>query len=525
MDIKTTETKPPTPHEQVAARVKEESEALPVEAPIYGKIMSRFILDCLNANELGDGTLFAAVCRGKFIYSAAGGEWFRWTGHVWERDLKEEVLAAAEDVVDIFLVEAEEISKQIAWSVKSKDESRTEALENKRELIFKRIHKLRSDRGRNSMIKFARTCRDPLAIDGDELDQNPWLLGCCNGVLDLRTTKFRDGRPDDFISKSSPTEWRGFDAPAPTWAKWLLEIFDGDEELVSFLRRVLGYSITGLNREHFLLVLAGQGRNGKGTLVETLKFVLGPLAAPIPAEMLLDQGHVRSSAGPSPDIMALRGLRLAFASETDKDRRFSPSRIKWLSGGDTLTGRYPHDKRPIDFEPTHTLLLLTNHKPQADGSDFAFWERLYLVPFRRSYVDREPIKSNEYRADKAIREDLKAEAPGILAWLVRGCVEYQELGLKPPKVVTEATAQYRRNEEDDFSSFLEEYCRVGDSLQESASRLYENYSRWYELNVSKKGIKQAKFGRLVRQRFQRDRETGGRICYRGLELFKEVEIE
>ena len=155
--------------------------------------------------------------------------------------------------------------------------------------------------------------------------------------------------------KSSPVEWQGIDAPCPHWEHFVTEIMGDDPEMASFLQRVFGYGVTGLAREHIFLVLFGRGRNGKGIMTEVIQTVLGgqnattALAGPVQSEMLLDQGKNRSAAGPSPDIMSLRGLRIAFASETDEGQRFSPARVKWFSGGETLTGRYPHDKRNVTF--------------------------------------------------------------------------------------------------------------------------------------------------------------------------------
>ena len=165
--------------------------------------------------------------------------------------------------------------------------------------------------------------QSPLAIRGDEIDAQPWSFAVANGVIDLRTGVPRPGRPDDYLMKSSPVEWQDIDAPCPTWERFVKEVMDDDQEVADFLRRAFGYGITGLSTEHVFIVFHGRGRNGKGIMTEIIQEVLGgrdassALAGPVQSEMRLDQGK-RSVAGPSPDIMALRGLRLAFASETDE---------------------------------------------------------------------------------------------------------------------------------------------------------------------------------------------------------------
>ena len=177
--------------------------------------------------------------------------------------------------------------------------------------------------------------------------------------------------------------------PAPRWEKFTLEIMDGDRDRAAYLKRQLGYGISGLTVEHDLTILWGpEGRNGKSSLLEAIGYVLGPLAGPIPGEMLLEQKYPRSPAAPSPDIMVLRGKRLVWASETDEGKNINAGKVKLLTGGDTLTGRDPFGKRQVKFEPTHKLLLLTNFRPHVNPNDNALWERIHLVEFKISFVDR-----------------------------------------------------------------------------------------------------------------------------------------
>jgi putative DNA primase/helicase len=441
-----------------------------------------------------------------------------WNGHYWELDVMKASLAATEDVVERLLEEVELISKEIAWITQKQDgKTKVKGLQATQDAIYRRIGFLRQSKGRNACLEFSRTVKNPLAIRGNELDLHPWLLACPNGVIDLRTGKFRDGRPEEMITVACPTEWAGLDAPAYQWEKFLLSTQNDDENMVRYIQRLLGYGITGLNIEHILPVFHGPGRNGKGKIVEVLNHLLGLLAVSIPPELLLDQKRVRSSAGPSPDILDLKGLRLTFASETEEGQRFSAAKVKLLTGGDQLVGRYPHEKRPIRFTPTHTLILLTNHKPHAASDDFAFWERLHLVPFPISFVDRKPTAPNERQADKFIAEKMKSEAPGILAWLVRGCLEYQKRGLDPPGVVLEATEEYRKDE-DLIAEFIEDCCMVGPHEKGQASEIFDQFARWFKDNISKKGnFSQRRFGKLLSKKFERSKSSGV-VFYRGIDL-------
>lgn len=481
-------------------------------------ISSRFVLDCLHANELGDGMLYAALHKDRFIHNKSSGEWYAWAGHYWERDVVGRSLAAVEAVAERYLKEAHGLVDRINAATKQKKDSEAKGLQALQKKLYGRIKRLRTETGARHCYHYAQTnTQNALYVKGDEFDIKPWLIACQNGIIDLRTGAIRPGRPDDYISMACPVEFRGLDEPAPPWEQALCEIFGNDTELISYVQRFLGYAITGLNIEHVFPVWWGQGRNGKGTIIETISHILGPMAAPIQAEMLLDQWRAKSSVGPSPDIMALRGLRLAFASESDQNRRLSPSRVKWLTGADTLVGRNPYDKYEIQFTPTHTLILLTNEKPNTPADDFALWERLNLVPFRVAFVEREPAAKGEQPADKELPQKLRAEAPGILAWLVRGCLEWQRIGMAPPVAVIEATKQYRR-EEDLLGDFIDECCVQEPYAQISAASLYGAFAVWFEENISKKVISQKKFGNMMTKRFKRQKR--GTYIYYGIALLE-----
>jgi len=482
------------------------------------KDFTAFVLQCLEANEMGDGILYAVLNDGRFVFNKSSQEWMSWQGHFWELDEMDNAHIEVDKVVEAYIAEAHNLVDGINTAIKAKDESTTKKLRSREAQIFKRAKRLNSDRGRINCLGMAHKNKQrPLAILGEHLDQSPWLLACANGVVDLRTGNLQPGRPSDYLTKASPTEWDDIDAQCPIWEKTLSEIFAGEPELVAYMARLFGYALTGVPKENILPILWGQGRNGKTTIVETISHILGPLAAPIQSEMLLDQGHSRSSAGPSPDIMALRGLRMAFASEADEGRKFSPSRIKWMSGSDTLVGRAPHDKRQTSFRPTHTLMLLTNHKPHAPSSDFAFWERIHLIPFNYSFVDRPLQKDNERPADKDLTGKLEAEGPGILAWLVRGCISWQQMGLHPPDIIKDATDEYRRDE-DLLADFIEERCFVHKDAWVNATALYDNFLQWFEKNVSKRKFSQKNFGKLLKDRFEKEKK--GTVIYHGLRLLE-----
>ncbi|MCK5312766.1 MAG: DNA primase [Desulfobacteraceae bacterium] len=475
-------------------------------------IESDFINKCLSRNELGDGELFKKLFRKDFVFNKAMDCWFSWSGHHWQLDTMDHALASVESVASVYQDEAKKLSKEIN---QLDDDSKIASLTVKRKTLNKRASTLRSGARRKKCIDFAHTSKDALAIDGQDIDQKPYLLPCKNGVINLKTGELEPGRQTDYLLKSSPVSWKGIEAVCPVWEKTLLEIFSDNQNLVDFLQRLLGYSLIGKVHESILVVMTGRGRNGKSMIVETCSKIMGQLSGAIRSEMLLDQYRPSSSSGPSPDIMALRGLRLAFASETDENCKLSTSKVKWLTGNDEIVARSPHDKYDQYFLPSHTLFLLTNNKPHAPADDFAFWERVHLLPFEVSFVNREPVEEFERKADTRLALKLEKELSGILAWMVRGCLDWQEKGLRPPEASKEATNDYQKGE-DSIGDFIDDCCLVRSDLTVSAAAVYEVFEVWWKENVSNFIPKKKRFGQLFGKKFERVKK--GTVWYLGVAL-------
>jgi putative DNA primase/helicase len=458
------------------------------------------LYEAATSGQDGDAELFAELHRGRFRYDHSAGCWFVWNGHHWIEDRMEEDLTGFGDVVSLYEGEVERLRWRMSRADKRTRGSDSKILSAEMEVYASKINLLHKLNWKRAVLKLASAGRGSLAITGDEWDSHPLELGCCNGVIDLRTGKLRPGRQSDHIKTVCPTEYHGPDNRVPKWEQ--------------FLQRLLGYAITGLTTEHIMPIFCGQGRNGKGTLIEVLGHVLGPLAGPIQSEMLLEQSRSRSSSSPSPDIMALRGRRLAWASETDEGRRLDISKVKWLCGGDTLVGRAPYAKHEVSFKPMHQLFLLTNNRPAVSADDYALWQRMILIPFDISFVDN-PRAPNERKRNPRILEELKSEASGILSWLVRGCLAWQEeKRLNPPHVIREATARYRQSE-DLIGQFIDECCAVGPGKEVKAGDLYKAYKDWCASN-GHSSLSQTKFGKRIKRQFGDSKSN--RVSYVGLDL-------
>ncbi|MBF0498985.1 MAG: hypothetical protein HQM09_02530 [Candidatus Riflebacteria bacterium] len=443
----------------------------------------RRIEEALYDNQDGDAKLFIHFFRGKYCYDHAAGRWHVYAGHSWAEDRMEAIQDGFPTLVNVYKREIFRVVDVLTGTKCDKDEEK-KLTEYKKEL-FKRIKNLQSVSWREAVLKLARAGTDGLGITGDEWDQIPLLLGCRNGVVDLRDGSRRDGRPSDYIKKAVPHDWKGIDEPCPLWEKTQGEIHPlipedqtkgPDVAVIGYIQRLLGYGLSGTRRESAFPIFVGRGRNGKGITLEMLSIVLGGLAGPIQAEMLLSQSHTRSTAAPASDILALMGGRIIWASETDEGRKLNSSKMKQLTGNDTLSARAPYGRHEIRFKPTHVLILMTNNKPEVDAADYASWQRIHVVPFDVSFVDS-PQEPFERRKNPKLMEQLEAEASGILAWLVRGCLEWQRVGLNPPAKVLMATKEYQ-SDQDWFNQFVGDRLEIKRDGKIRSSQAYAEFSNW-----------------------------------------------
>lgn len=501
--------------EQVEQRVAKEVASL--APPEEARFTSEKLWKAVNSGEDGDAKLFQELHRGQLCFDHAEKRWYVFEGHAWRADRLDEALARVEAVIGAYGREA----CQQAWLRQKAARDGNKAGENtaavREEACLRRMGELRRLNRKRNILVLAASGLESLGITGDEWDASPLLLGCANGVFDLKTAELRPGRPDDFIRTVIPTAWLGFEELCATWLRFLDDIFNNNKELIAFTQRLFGCALSGSATAHVLPICWGQGRNGKSTLFETLAHVLGPLAGPVKAELLLDQGQSRSSAAPDPDLMALRSRRVAWASETSAGRRLDLGRVKLLTGGDRIRARVPYAREEIEFPPRHVLFLLTNHKPQVDADDYAIWRRIHLIPFSMSFVN-DPKAENERICDQNLPTKLQEEASGILAWLVEGYYKYDDHWLDPPDIVKSATCEYQKSE-DLTSQFVDDVCVVHDSASVQASVLFQKYQEW----ANSKGFRSVnnnRFSANIRLKFQSTR-TGRGIVYRGIGLADE----
>ncbi len=297
----------------------------------------------------------------------------------------------------------------------------------------------------------------------EQWDADPWLLSTPGCVIDLKTSDVRGHRREDYSTKITATAPSG---GCPTWLEFLKRITDGDGDLIAFLQRVTGYALTGITREHSLVFLYGTGANGKSTFLNAVAGILGAYHTTSCTEVFTITHGERHPT----ELASLRGARLVTAVETEEGRRWAEARIKALTGGDPIAARYMRQDF-FEFVPTFKLVIAGNHKPQLRNVDEAFRRRLHLIPFT--------VTIPEDERDETLPEKLKGEWPGILEWMIDGCLEWQEKGLCPPERVLEATKEYL-SAEDTIALWNDDRCHQGPDYKAATSELYASFKAWCE---------------------------------------------
>ena len=356
----------------------------------------------------------------------------------------------------------------------------------------------------------------PIPVTPDDFDADPWALNMPGGTVDLRTATVRPHRREDLLTKltggtvtpellNDPTPF----AACPAFGRFLTRIIP-DADVRAFLQRLVGQALIGEVKEHLLPVAWGEGANGKSTLITALTVALGDYVQAAPTSLLLVG---RPNDGPSPEVLRLRGARLVICSETDESARLNEALVKTLTGGDRLVARMPYGREYEEWTPTHTALLVTNHRPIIRGTDNGIWRRLLLIPFDQTIPEAEQ--------DKHLDDTLAAEADGILAWAIAGAIAWQRDGLDPPDRVRAATELYRA-EMDVVGAWLAERCVQIDGASARGADLYRDYRDW-SAETGQRPMPSNKFGpELERRGFDKTRDRSG-MRYRGIGLMASTE--
>jgi putative DNA primase/helicase len=401
--------------------------------------------------DAGNGHRVARLHGDRFRYDADRAIWRAWDGRRWEKAVAGELTRAAVATMDEFYLQAAKIA-----------DPKMQAAAKQFALDCQSAARI------SAMIKMASS-ETTLETRSKDYDAHHDLLNVANGTLDLRTGQLRPHRREDCLTKLTPI---AFDpaATCPRWQRFLTEVFSSDQELIAFLKRAIGYSLSGHTREDAFLILYGAtGRNGKGTLIRRLMKLLGDAAhTTLFSTFTVDRAK---QTGNTPELAAMVGKRVVCAGEPDDGVKLSEGLIKQLTGSDEIeaTAKY---EAPFRYTPTFKIWLHCNYKPEIRGTDGAIWSRPRLVPFNVSFLGRE---------DRELENKLDAELPGILNWAAEGAREWYASGLGNCTSVSEATKEYRA-ESDPLGNFIADCVTVEQERFTSNEELRHVYEKWCERN-------------------------------------------
>lgn len=381
--------------------------------------------------------------------------WLVWNGAWWEQDRLKKVFGMARDTIDqLRFGIAEPGSPNEVWRRANHYKASTNAPKMK------------------ALLDVASSEPD-IRVSVSDMDSHPMWLACLNVTIDLRSGELRSANPDDLLTKGVNLMYSP-EAKSPIWQQFIETIFQGDQELIGFVQRLMGYCCTGSVEAQILPILCGAGANGKSTFVGTIQRILGDHAVSAPAGLLTQQRY----AGHEEMFAELRGRRLVVSNEFEVSSTLAEQRIKKLTGGDPLTGRGLYQQR-IYFQPTHKNLIVTNQMPRIEVNDLAIRRRVLRIPFDVTISKRDQDPSLPSRL-------VEEEGAAVLTWLVDGAVRWHKEGLGESRAVFEATRQYQEDQ-DRIGKFLAELtvqsqnerCKVGD--------LYEAWRAWCARNGESPG--------------------------------------
>ena len=437
--------------------------------------------DTGNAERLKD--LFGDNIR----YNYTSNAWMYYDGKRWKHDDTGKMKILADKVVD---------------NMKNEKLFIAEGVDEEEMKKFKHRH-WKDSRNHNKKVNMMKECEHLLPVQNNDFDKDFNLFNVQNGYIDLRSGQLIDHDRNNFFTKISNVEFTD-KADCPKWEEFLNDIFLGRQDLIDFIQRAVGYSLSGYTTEQVLFVLHGNGRNGKSVFIEVLNEIFGNYATNITPQAIM-ASKMGNNSGPTPEIAKLDGARFVTTTEPNEGDRFDEGLLKQITGGDKISARKLHENS-FEFTPQLKLWMATNHKPYVRGRDEGIWRRFVIIPFEKQ------IPLNEI--DKDLTKKLKQELPAIIKWCVDGYLEWQRIGLSEPAIIKEQRDEYR-TEMDSIAAFIDECCEVGTTGKIKSSLMFAAYDEWARENNQYR-MTNTKFGIEMSKKFKKITSNG--VHYIGVGL-------
>jgi putative DNA primase/helicase len=464
---------------------KEDIEKLVQETSIWDKSLLPKEVDLINFNfsDVGNAERLLAMYGENIKYNPIRNKWLVWTGKYWEYDISGKIEILARNCIKELQAQGVSLPKQIGDIDNSK----------LKEQINKFVLRSESDGRVKAMINQCKT-QEKLVIK--ETDKDAYLLNVKNGTLDLKTGKLKKHNKNDFITKSVDVR---FDAGAkcPNWIEFLNKIFLGNQELIDYIQKSIGYSLTGDANLQCFYVLHGQGSNGKGTFMKVLSNILGGYYATLKSNSLMERNNDEGARG---DLAKLAGKRFACVNELEDGKSFDESLLKAITSGadEPIPVRRMYEEE-FDLYPMFKIWMTTNKLPKIKGTDNGIWRRVRKIPFEYSF-------ENDENKDLYFYENkLFPELSGILNWAIEGCLKWQSEGVEVPEIVKCAVEEYR-SDMDTIQRFIDECCIVSETCRSIITQLYNIYEEWCKEN-KEYTLSSIKFSKKMKEKgFEQERK-------------------
>ncbi|EMY5504768.1 DNA primase [Bacillus wiedmannii] len=441
-----------------------------------------------HLTELGNAERIAYY-HGENVRYCNELEWLIWNGKHWHEDSKRQIEAITAKTLRALYGEAK-------------------ATEDKYQ--SKMLHDWAKKCERRSIrINSILDVKPMVSVRKKELDSHSFLFNCDNGVIDLKTGELLPHDRDLLLTKLSPIKY-GKNAECPNWKAFLESIFktpagEPDRELINYLQKAIGYSLTGVTKEQVMFFLFGNGRNGKSTFINIIQDLLGDYGRQTNSDTFLKK---RNDSGINNDVARLDGARFVSAVESEEGQQLSEALVKQITGGEKMSARFLRQEY-FEFTPEFKVFFTTNHKPIVKGSDEGIWRRIMLIPFT--------VTIPKDKIDYDLPDKLAKEMPGVLRWAVEGCMKWQAGGLRAPEAVKAATAEYREDM-DILAPFIDENCTVHPTERIEAKLLYENYTKWCYQNNELDLKNRAFYRQLEIRGFKKEKGAKNRTFIIGMTL-------
>ncbi|EMF0159255.1 DNA primase [Enterococcus hirae] len=440
-------------------------------------------------DDTGNADRFCDIYGTLVRYSYIDKTWHYYDGKVWMVDNTGEVRKMVDTTVEIMAAEPIELS----------DDMDKEAKEAIKKAFERHVKRSRGNAGKNAMMD---EVKHRLAVLPEEFDRDKTLFNCDNGYLSLTSGDLHDHEIGKMFTRLSKVEYTDT-IDAPQWEEFIEQTFAHDQDLIRYVQKAVGYSLTGSTQEQCMFILYGGGANGKSVFLDIISDIMGNYAMTMQAQTIMVK---QNQSAANSDIARLKGARLVTSSEPNEGVRLDEGLVKQLTGGDKVTARQLYGKE-FEFEPEFKLWLATNHRPIIRGTDDGIWRRLNLIPFT--------VQVPEEKKDKMLKYKLRTELVGILKWAVEGCLMWQREGLKPPQSVLQASNEYRA-EMDQIGQFVSECCEIGPGRTIAGGEIYKIYKEWAVEN-GEHVFNNTKFGRELSKRYSK-RKSHGIAIYEGITL-------